>query len=365
MNPGVLVEGEIHVSGFQETYLRVVRGQSRGPSGFLCRMALSIASFPYGVVTGARNRFYDRPGTHLHKFERPVISVGNITLGGTGKTPVVEWVARWYRERGLRVCLLSRGYGQSESLNDEGLVLDQNLPDVPHLQDRDRVGIARIAIEELDSEILVLDDGFQHRRLVRDLDIVLLDALDPFGGGKLFPRGLLREPIHSLRRAGVVVLSRSDLVDPSVRNEIRRQAERYAGPLRWVQARQAPQSLMSADGSEEGLEQLSGARVIAFCGLGNPDGFRRTLLDLGVELQDFRTFPDHHVYSRSDVNNLGLWAESQRPALILTTQKDSVKLRLDQVAGIPLRSLRIAFEPLSGLAELESSLAEFVPDRGV
>ena len=119
-------------------------------------------------------------------------------------------------------------------MNDEGRVLEENLPDVPHLQAPDRVDLARSAVEELESEFLVLDDGFQHRRLARDLDLVLLDALDPFGLGRIFPRGLLREPVGSLRRAGVVVLSRADLVDEATRRAIRARAERAAGPLRWA-----------------------------------------------------------------------------------------------------------------------------------
>src|SRR6202035_1727360 len=121
---------------------------------------------------------------------------------------------------------LSRGYGQTQGLNDEGLVLEENLPDVPHLQGRDRVALAKIAVEEWESQLLVLDDGFQHRRLARDLDIVLLDALDPFGLGRIFPRGLLREPVASLRRAALVMISRGDLVSDDERQAIRRHAER-------------------------------------------------------------------------------------------------------------------------------------------
>src|SRR5439155_19167529 len=154
-----------------------------------------------------------------------------------GNTPCVEYLARHYRDLGLRVAVLSRGYGAREGRNDEALVLEANLPDVPHLQGADRVALARVAVEELESEVLVLDDGFQHRRLARDLDLVLLDALDPFGLGRIFPRGLLREPVGSLKRAGVVVISRADLVDESVRRSIRERAERAAGPLRWAQAR--------------------------------------------------------------------------------------------------------------------------------
>jgi tetraacyldisaccharide 4'-kinase len=327
----------------------------------LGRLALTGATAPYAVAVWSRNRRYDRPDAPVIRVEQPVVSVGNLTLGGTGKTPVVEWVARWYRKRDKRVCLLSRGYGQTDRLNDEGLLLDQNLPDVPHLQDRERVALARIAIDELDAEVLVLDDGFQHRRLARDLDLVLIDALDPFGGGHLFPRGLLREPVGSLARAGLVILSRADLVGPSRRSEIVREAERRAGRLAWIEARQAPQSLVDAQGAETALDTLERLPCIAFCGLGNPEGFRNTLLAMGVNLVQFRVFPDHHAYSRRDVADLEGWVAQHQPALVLTTQKDLVKLRLGELGGVRLLALRIAFEPLTGVAELENALATLLP----
>src|SRR5262249_25329340 len=146
--------------------------------------------------------------------------------GGTGKTPCVEYIARFYREMGLLVAILSRGYGAEHGPNDEALVLEENLPDVPHLQGADRVGLARAAVQELESEVLVLDDAFQHRRLARDLDIVLVDATNPWGHGHLLPRGLLRESPHGLRRAGVVVLTRCDQVSDQERAKL---SDRVAG----------------------------------------------------------------------------------------------------------------------------------------
>src|SRR5262249_10280904 len=150
----------------------------------------------------------------------PVVSVGNLTLGGTGKTPCVEYVARFYRERDKRVAILSRGYGAEEGHNDEALVLEANLTDVPHLQAADREALAAVALEELESEVLVLDDGFQHRRLARDLDLVLIDATNPWGHGYLFPRGLLREPVSGLRRADAVILTRCDQASDKDRGRI-------------------------------------------------------------------------------------------------------------------------------------------------
>ena len=165
-------------------YLRLIRGEQRGPLASAARFTLGLAAMGYGLGVAVRNQAFDRGWRPIRHAGVPVVSVGNLTLGGTGKTPTVEYVARWYRAAGVRVAILSRGYGQQYGLNDEGRVLEENLPDVPHLQDRDRAGLARVAVEELESELLVLDDGFQHRRLARDLDLVLIDALDPFGLGQ-------------------------------------------------------------------------------------------------------------------------------------------------------------------------------------
>jgi tetraacyldisaccharide 4'-kinase len=275
---------------------------------------------------------------------------------------MVEWLARWYRGRGVRVCIISRGYGQEGAINDEGLVLEENLPDVPHLQDPDRVRLAGVAVEELETELILLDDGFQHRRLARDLDIVLLDALDPFGLGRLFPRGLLREPVGSLRRADAVVLSRADLVPDERRREVLGEVRRKAGAVPFLEARHAPRDLVDGEGASSPLDGLSGARVAAFCGLGNPEGFRRTIAGLCGEVVDFRRFPDHHPYSAGDVDDLARWADGLGVNLVLTTQKDLVKLRTSTLGRAPLRALRIGLELSGSLGPLEARLEALRPE---
>jgi tetraacyldisaccharide 4'-kinase len=317
----------------------------------------------YGAGVAVRNAAFDRGWKQAHHAAVPVVSVGNITLGGTGKTPLVEWVARWYRQRGVRVAILSRGYGNTAGLNDEGRVLEENLPDVPHLQDPDRVALASVATHELDCELIILDDGFQHRRLARDVDVVLLDALEPFGLGHLFPRGLLREPIRSLGRADLVTLSRADLVTAADRMSIRAEAERRAGPLRWVEARHAPLDLIDSEGNASSVDQLAGQFVAAFCGIGNPDGFRRTLLPLCRGLLDLRIFPDHHAYSAEDVGSLERWARELDANLVLTTQKDLVKLRAGLLGPAPLRALRIGLEVTAGGDIMDDVLARLLPQR--
>jgi tetraacyldisaccharide 4'-kinase len=179
----------------------------------------------------------------------------------------------------------------------------------------------------------------------------------------LFPRGLLREPVGVLRRAGVVVLSRADLVSASDRAAIRREAERRAGPLRWVEARHAPLELIDAQGVARPLADLARGTIAAFCGIGNPEGFRRTLDPLCETLRGFRTFPDHHPYNAADVAGLTTWARDLGADLILTTQKDLVKLRAATLGPIPLTALRIGLEVTVGADTLHAALDSLPPSR--
>jgi tetraacyldisaccharide 4'-kinase len=218
-----------------------------------------------------------------------------------------------------------------------------------------------MAIEEFDCQLVLLDDGFQHRRLARDLDIVLLDACEPFGFGHVFPRGLLREPVSGLKRADVVVLSRADMVRPERRAQIRQQVLRYAPQTAWVEVRHAPERWRSASGAEQPVEALAGQPVGAFCGLGNPTGFRHTLRECGSRVQAFREFPDHHLYDRSDVESLLDWAAKLDVAAVVCTHKDLVKLELDCLGDRPLWALVVGIEVLVGQDELEQQLETLLP----
>ncbi|HET6572622.1 MAG TPA: tetraacyldisaccharide 4'-kinase [Fimbriiglobus sp.] len=324
-----------------ERFHALIRGEARGVGAALARAGLWWSRLPYGAGAWARNRLFDLGLRKPARVPVPVVSVGNLTLGGTGKTPCVESVAGFYRGLGLAVAVLSRGYGADAGRNDEAMVLEENLPDVPHLQGADRVGLARTAVEELESEVLVLDDGFQHRRLARDLDIVLIDATRPLRCEYLFPRGLLREPVGGLKRAGLVVLTRTDQAGPdSVVDQRRWLRDRFPA-LAVVTAVHAPVALVGAEASRN-VTELNGKPVGAFCGIGNPEAFRRTLAALGAEVVAFRSFPDHHPFTRADVDALKTWAAGlPADAVITTTQKDFVKLRLPDLAGRPLWAVRI------------------------
>lgn len=344
-----------------DAYHALIRGERRGPLAAFLRAGLRVASWPYGLGVRVRNQLYTRGWKTVHRAAVPVVCVGNLTLGGTGKTPCVEYVARFYRELGIQVAVLSRGYGSDTGRNDEAMVLEENLPDVPHLQGRDRAALAGTAVEELESELLVLDDGFQHRRLHRDLDIVLIDATWPPHRDHLFPRGTLREPASGLGRAGAIVLTRCDQVEPAAVDAIRMWVEnRFPGkPVAMTEHR--PTELLG-EGTGELPGSLTGRPVAGFCGIGNPAAFRRTLESLGATVIGFRSYPDHHAYCREDVTELQQWAARlPADATVATTQKDWVKLRLGELGGRPLRAVRIGLTFRDGQAAFDEALRRIIP----
>ncbi len=330
-------------------YQALIRGHRRGVLALFLRSGLWLASLGYGLAVVLRNLAFTRGWKKSERVPIPVISVGNLTTGGTGKTPCVEYIARHLRQKELQVAILSRGYGSEQGRNDEAMVLEENLPDVPHLQGADRVALAQTALEELESEILVLDDGFQHRRLARNLDIVLLDATDPWGQGYLLPRGLLREPRRGIRRANLALLTRCDQVSADTCMQLRDQLRRLAPELPVLETIHQPLDLVNSAQESAALERLQHQSVAGFCGIGNPTAFRRTLEQLGAEVRAFQSFPDHHRYNREDVDHLARWARQQsEETLLVCTQKDLVKLRCLHLGNRPLWAVRIGLQAHGG-----------------
>lgn len=318
----------------------------------------------YGAVTRARLALYGSGLLSAQRVGAPVLSVGNITAGGTGKTPLVEWLARAValRER-KRVCILTRGYGRANERRrvvvsdgtrvladaraggDEPLLLAESLLGVAAVVcDADRVRAARWAMENLGSEVFILDDGFQHLRIARDLDILTVDATDPFGGGHLLPRGHLREPLKGLRRADLIIVTRTEQARDIDR--LRTELERLSRgrPVLFSRARtRAVRPLADTTASETISADSLPQPVAAFCGIGNPTAFFTHLRNDGHTLAYTRAFPDHHVYTQADVESLSSDARDAGARLLLTTAKDAVKLR-SLVFDLPCYVLEIELE---------------------
>ncbi|MGD8452970.1 MAG: tetraacyldisaccharide 4'-kinase [Phycisphaerae bacterium] len=291
------------------------------------RLLLAPATVGYHAVIAARNLWYDRVSSASHDAGVPVISVGNLTVGGTGKTPLTIEIVSRLRAAGHRPAILTRGYGAAaEAVADEVQEFHLALPDVPVVVNPNRVAGAATARQQHNADCLVLDDGFQHRRLRRTFDVVLIDALNPWGGGRLLPAGRLREPPASLRRAHWVVITRSNQVDPVAVQELMRTIQHWAPAVPISRAALAPSQLVAADDQVRPVDVLRERVVLPVCGLGNPGTFLRLLRQLSDHVVEPLVFPDHHRYSAIDVLAITNEARRQEAACVVTTRKDWVKL---------------------------------------
>ena len=290
------------------------------------RSLLRLGSAVYGAAVALRNRRYDR-GSAVVSVEVPVISVGNITAGGTGKTPLVVEIARRLLDRGRKVAVLSRGYRAAAGQPaDELLWVSRRLPGVVCMQDPDRVAAAHRAVSDHHVDAVVLDDAFQHRRLARDLDVVAVDATCPFGFDRLLPRGLLREPRHSLRRADLIVITRADQVDQVALESLHAALHETAPGVPCVSCRHQPVGLAEIDGSPARSADPNGRSVLCASGIGNPGAFEWTVRQMGADVRGHLVFADHHRYRVRDLVRIADEAKRRQADLVLTTEKDAVKL---------------------------------------
>ena len=349
---------------FVARYLDYISGQRRGLGATVVRGALRAMAAPYYLACVARQTLYDYGVLLCRELDARVVSVGNITAGGTGKTPMVAWLGRWLMSRGVKFAILSRGYkarADRDGTNDEALILRHHLPNTPHLVGKDRFATGLRAIEEHDAEVLILDDGFQHLAVGRDLDIVLLDALMPFGYGHVLPRGLLREPLRALRRADVVVLTRCDVASRDAVRDLRRSVRELAGFVPIVEAFHRPVRFYAhATGQPRPLEWVRGRRVFAFSALGNPLAFPATLERLGAEVVHHEAFRDHHWYDEADLRRLADAARERGAEALVTTEKDAVKIEAFPPQCPPAFFLEVEFAIAEGeeflLGPLEAML---------
>jgi tetraacyldisaccharide 4'-kinase len=342
----------------------IISGNDKTLFARALRLLLAAAAGFYGIVIDIRNWLYDHHWLKASQLPIPVICVGNITAGGTGKTPMVIWLCRYLSRQGLKVAILSRGYkGQGPDDNDETQLLRAALPDVTIVIDSNRLRGGQKAIQSHNAQVLVLDDGFQHRRLKRDLDIVMIDALEPFGYGSLIPRGLLREPLTQLRRADAIVITRADSISNNDLATLKAQIQslpNHPGASLIVTSRHEPVSLWPTNGTSINMQDLRDKEVVAFCGIGNPRGFIATLTQQCAKIVDQRFFADHYHYSGDTLEQLNTQKLNCGAQWLVTTEKDWVKLKeLPRISDIAdLYWLRVELAITEGKEQFCAKLDE-------
>jgi len=338
------------------------------------RALLAPLAGVYRAVVGARNRMYENGRLETRKLDAVVISVGNITAGGTGKTPMVQWIAERLLAEGRPAGVLSRGYKGESDWSDEVAMLRARLGErVKVMMDRDRARAGEWMAAQ-GWKYLVLDDGFQHRQLARDADVVLIDASDPFGGGQLVPAGRLREPVASLGRADAVVITRSEDA-PELEAEIRRHTRApvfyartrlegvHRAHLPGVKigcescemtaadakpAQQSPQQKMLLPAIGEPLPSWKAMKWFAFCGLGNPQAFFGDLRDWGADVAGEAAFADHHRFTQAEAEELGRRAAAAGAGALLCTEKDFYNHRGVAAGPVAVYVARIGMEVRDG-----------------
>ena len=363
--------------------------QDRSRPVKLLLFVLAQLSGVYRVVIQSRLFLYSKGIFRHHTLGCQVISVGNLTVGGTGKTPVVEVFARELQQEGRKVAVLSRGYKKVEPpalqkmmdrlllreqrrpprvvsdgktllldsamSGDEPYMLASNLPEVCVVVDRDRVKSGRYAINKLGCDTLILDDGFQYQALKHRLEIVLVDRTNPFGNERVLPRGILREPVKNIRRADFIFITKSDGTGA---DDLKRRLRTYNSKAEIIECQHCARHLQNVYSAErKELDSLKGLKVMSFCGIAAPGGFEGELERRGATILQRRRFADHHRYTQQEIiDAINLSRELEADAIV-TTEKDAVRFpRLDR-CDVPLYFLRVDIEILSGEEDFRACIS--------
>ena len=342
-------------------------------TGGAASLALAGPELLYRAAVGLRNLLYDSGVRRARRLPCRVVSLGNLTVGGSGKTPLTSFVAGLLREAGYRCGVVSRGYGRSATLRpllisdgrsiladagaagDEPALIARDNPAVPVVVGSDRHAAARLLLSAAPCEVLVLDDAFQHRRLARDLDLLLVDGRDPWANGRMLPRGPLREPLSSVARADAILVTRSEgRVPPALAAAL----ARYHPDAPVLHCGMKARAFVTRDGETIGPSALKGLTAYAFSGIARPDRFESDLGDLGVRLGGARRFADHHRFDSRDLEAIVRAARAARAEVLVTTEKDLIRI-LETPSGAP---------PLYALAQTVTTgdgdgLSGFLLDR--
>jgi len=338
------------------------------PMGYkLLRSVLAILSLFYRIAVFVRNKLYDFSILKTKKVDAAVISVGNITTGGTGKTPLVAYLSNYFTSIGTATAVLTRGYkAKKNDFADEPAMLVKAAPKAKVIVNPDRFAGAKKAISEHDTKLLIMDDGFQHRRLARDVNIVAIDATEPFGREKILPAGLLREPVDSLKRADAVIITRINQSQPEKIDQIKDRISGINPGIVFATAVHKPIFAKLIKGKRISLDELAEKKVYAFCGIGNPDAFFQTLAELFLNIVGTKVYNDHHNYTDTDIETICRNGRYKQADMIITTQKDWVKTALlcMEKFDIPIAHLAVELEFIDGRQEIinliESAVKKYV-----
>ena len=331
---------------------------------------LSPLSLLYRIVIALRNLFFDLGVFSQNSIDAKVISVGNLSVGGTGKTPLVLYLIDLLSSSEKKIAVLTRGYGRSSSSpilylpsekigdwlesGDEPFLLKNRIKNLTVSVDSNKIRGAAEAIEKAGSELILLDDGFQHRTIKRDLNIVIVEDPVNFKNRLLIPAGRLREPLNSLGRADIVVFMGNETDSAGIRKYLSTESVLCGGE-------KEPDSVLKLNSDDElDLSELSGKKLTAFCGIGNPDGFRSTLNSFKPDLLELLEFPDHHIYTFSDLEKIRNSYISSNSDFLITTEKDSFKLLSDFFSDIDVYILRIAFKIRWGKYRFDKKVNEII-----
>ncbi len=378
----------------QDDFRKLVSGQSTGLGAALLRLLLEVAASGYSIIICLRNFLYSKRWLKAHRADAAVISIGNITVGGTGKTPLVIWLCRFLQQKEIRCAVLTRGYkarrascvmrraknGHNTQYDirntiDEPAILAESCPEAEVIVNPDRVAGAAEAVNKFGAQVLIMDDGFQHRRLARDLDIVTIDGTCPFGYGKILPAGLLREPVTALKRADAVVVTRCDQTAESELTQLEEKLQQVNPDMIIARSTHAPVCAKSIGHKEIALEELKDKKIFAFCGIANPGAFLSTIKNTGANLVGSKIYNDHYHYTDDCLADIYEQAKYLKADLILSTQKDwfsspafaGASSVIPAQAGIPFAYLAIELRFISGEDKItqliEDALAGKIPRK--
>jgi tetraacyldisaccharide 4'-kinase len=361
----------------QEIYRKLISGQSTGVNATFLRFFLFLVAFGYSLVIRLRNFLYAKGWLKAYKVNAIVFSIGNITAGGTGKTPLVIWLCNLLRQKNASCAILTRGYKTNNQRpttsdeqramgTDEPAIFAENCPQAKVIVNPDRVAGAAEAINKFGAKVLILDDGFQHRQLARDLDIVTIDTMLPFGYDKLLPAGLLREPVTALKRADAAIITRCNQTTEAKLAELEQKLQQINPNMIIARSIHAPVYAKSPENREISLEKLKSKKIFAFCGIGNPNAFLKTINSLGYKLVGSKIYNDHHHYTENDIADIHNQAKHLEADLILTTQKDWASMHYairTKHYEPPFAYLAIELKFLTGEDKLKSLIDKTLPDK--